>query len=214
LIFALNHANLFMTQCVIVRLIGQLMDKFIAKNGQEIRAREMLPEDAPYLVDLFEHMGVDSRYRRFNQTLDRVEIDRIWLEAEHIAQAAAANTYGLIAFTDFPERPGVPVAGARFVKLTSTEAEIATSVRDDMQSLGIGSWLTELLVKEAKRQGIKVLVGSVQNDNQPVWAILKKLGYTMSRQPDGNTTLATIYLDRPDTTGELSPEAELEWHKP
>jgi acetyltransferase len=188
------------------------MFTFTAKNGFLIRARPMLPEDAPYLVDLFEHMGLNSRYKRFNQTLNRVEIERIWSEAEHIAQGVAANSSGLLAFTGLDGRSDVPVAGARFVKLTPTQAEVAISVRDDMQGQGVGAWLMSLLVKEAKRQGIKVLVGNVQNDNSPVWAILNKLGYAMTRQPEGNSTFVTIYLDRPGGFADISPEPQFEGH--
>lgn len=192
--------------------IERSMNNFTTNNGLLIRARPMLPEDAPYLVDLFENMGSTSRYRRFNQTLDKVEIDRIWLEAEQIAQGVAANSYGLLAFADLDQRPDAPVGGARFVKITPTQAEVAVSVRDDMQGQGIGTWLMSLLVAEAKRQGIQVLLGSIQNDNQPVWAILKKLGYAIVRQPEGNSTFATIYLDRPGGYSNGSAEPDLERH--
>jgi acetyltransferase len=189
-----------------------IMNTFITKNGHLIYVRPMLPEDAPYLVDLFEHMGDDSRYRRFNQTLDRVEIDRIWLEAEQIAQGTASNSYGLLAFTDMDDRPEVPVAGARFVKLTPAQAEIAISVRDDMQGMGIGTHLMSMLVDEARRQGIVVLIGSIQNDNRAVWAILKKLGYRINRQPEGNSTFISIHLDKPDGQADVSSDLQLERH--
>lgn len=172
----------------------------------------MLPEDAPYLVDLFEHMGVDSRYRRFNQALERVEVERIWTEAEFIAQGVAANSYGLLAFADLEERRDVPVAGARFVKLNRTQAEVAISVRDDMQGAGIGTWLMKQLVEEAKKQGVKTFIGNVQNDNQPAWTILKKLGFEMSRQPEGSSTLIAIYLERPSDDEDSSAQPEVEGH--
>jgi acetyltransferase len=189
-----------------------IMNTFIAKNGHLIYVRPMLPEDAPYLVDLFEHMGDDSRYRRFNQTLDRVEIDRIWLEAEQIAQGTASNSYGLLAFTDLDDRVEVPVAGARFVKVTPTQAEIAISVRDDMQGMGIGTHLMSLLVDEARLQGVVVLIGSVQNDNRAVWTILKKLGYRINRQSEGNSTFISIHLDKPDGQADVSSDLQLERH--
>lgn len=186
------------------------MYTFTTKDGQQIQVRPMLPEDAPYLVDLFENMSQISRYRRFNQALEQVEIDRIWLEAEQIAQGVAVNSYGLLAFTSRPNRPEVPVAGVRYVKISPSQAEVAVSVRDDMQGLGIGSKLMALLVDEARRRGIKSLVGSIQNDNQPVWSILKKLGYGIIRQPEGSSTFVTIYLDRPNEwiSGLSMPEFE------
>jgi RimJ/RimL family protein N-acetyltransferase len=190
----------------------KIMNTFFTKNGHQIRVRPMLPEDAPYLVDLFENMSDDSRYRRFNQTLDRVDIDRIWSEAEQIAQGIATNSYGLLAFTDLKDRMEVPVAGARFVKLTHAQAEIAISVRDDMQGTGIGTQLFSLLIDEARRQGINVLIGSVQNDNRAVWTILKKLSYRINRQPEGNSTSISIHLDEPDGQADVSSVPQLERH--
>ena len=40
------------------------------KEGLLLHIRHIQDSDAPYLVDLFEHMGPESRYRRFLQPLD------------------------------------------------------------------------------------------------------------------------------------------------
>ncbi|MFO7664518.1 MAG: GNAT family N-acetyltransferase [Chloroflexota bacterium] len=186
------------------------MDTFFTKNGRLIRVRPMLPEDAPYLVDLFEHMSDDSRYRRFNQTLDQVDIERIWSEAEQISQSTATNGYGLLAFTDLDDRMEVPVAGARFVRLAHPQAEIAISVRDDMQGKGIGMQLMSLLIDEARRQGINVFLGSVQNDNIAVWTVIRKLGYRINRQLEGNSTFISIHLDEPVDQANVLADLQLE----
>lgn len=54
----------------------------------------MAAKDAPYLVDLFEHMSSESRYNRFMQAIDHIDIDRIWSEAEHIAHLIDGDSYG------------------------------------------------------------------------------------------------------------------------
>jgi len=189
----------------------------MTKNGSPVRVRPLDPEDAPYLVDLFENMGEDSRYRRFLQTVGKPDMDRVWTVAEQIAEDAIVNSRGLIAFCDRAERPDVPVAAARFVILNSTQAEISISVRDDMQGIGVGTQLLGLLIDVAKARGINRLVGLVQNDNMAMWHMLKKQGYRMTRQPDGTYTFMTLYLDQPesptDAAAEFSPESYLTWYK-
>lgn len=190
---------------------------FTTKNGSPVRVRPLEPEDAPYLVDLFENMGEDSRYQRFLQALGKPEMERVWNVAEHIAGDALIHGRGLLAFCDRTERPDVPVAAARFVELAPAQAEISISVRDDMQGTGIGTKLLGLLIDEAKIRGITQLVGLVQSDNMAMWHMLKKQGYRMTRQPDGTYTFMTLHLDQPeaqmDAAAEFSPESYLTWYK-
>lgn len=194
-------------------------DQFETRTGLIVQVRQMNIEDAPYLVDLFENMGSDSRYNRFLQPVDNVGMDQIWTEAENIAHQAGGTNFGLVAFADIDEREGVPVAGARYVKLSSQQAEIAVSVRDDMQRMGIGTHLLTMLVHHAEDYGIDQLVGTIQNSNTPMWAMLKKLGYRLEKQSEGSYSLVTIHLrelasrreDWLDTAADYSPEPQIVW---
>ena len=129
---------------------------FLTKNDMVVRVRPLRAEDAPYLVDLFENMSQDSRYSRFLQTLENIEMERVWSSAEQIAQGVAVNSHGLLAFCDTAERPDVPVAAARYIRLDSGQAEIGISVRDDMQGIGIGSRLLGLLFDDGRAEGIPI----------------------------------------------------------
>ncbi len=186
---------------------------FSTKGGQFVRVRPLQPIDAPYLVDLFENMGADSRYQRFLQTLDYVDIDRVWETAELIAYGSAANARGLVAFCDTSERPDVPVAAARFVRMNDEEAEIGVSVRDDMQNKGIGGQLLGLLVEEAHDEGLSRLIAYVQNSNVAIWRILNRLNYPLSRHSDGGATEIVIHVGEEDgcedAAIDYSPEPQL-----
>lgn len=195
----------------------QLVDVFRNSKGTEIRVRQLLPEDAPYLVDLFEHMGAESRYRRFMEPVDQVTIERMWTEAENIAQGASGETYGLIAFVDTAERPEVPVAAIRYVKLTAAQAELAVSVRDDFQNTGIGMHLLRLLIDHAAKRGIKQVVGIVLNDNIAMWKMLRNLGYRLERYPEGSYSQIALHIREPrsrtedwlDAAADFSPEPQI-----
>ena len=58
---------------------------FLTKNDMVVRVRPLRAEDAPYLVDLFENMSQDSRYSRFLQTLENIEMERVWSSAEPVS---------------------------------------------------------------------------------------------------------------------------------
>lgn len=197
----------------------QELQSYQTRSGLWIQVRPLMPKDAPYLVDLFENMGSESRYNRFLQSLDQVDLDLVWTEAEQIAEKVNTASYGLVAFVDMSEREDVPVGAARYVNLSSTRAEIAVSVRDDMQHKGIGTELMRLLILHAKSQGIEQLVGTVQNSNTSMWAMLKKLNYRLEHQSEGSYSEIIIHLhesanrqkDYLDAAADYSPEPQLSW---
>lgn len=206
-----------------MRHIGEIMtteffnDSFKTKTGMTVQVRPIRSDDAPALVDIFEHLGPESRYNRFLQPVENVSIDRIWAEAENIAHLVTTGSYGLIAFADLPQHAGAPVGAARYVKIDSTQAELAISVRDDLHGQGIGGNLLRLLISHAVTEGIEQLVGTVQNSNTALWAILKKSGFRLESQLEGNASLITLHIrqssDRyeecSDTAADFLPEPQI-----
>lgn len=175
----------------------QNKDDFVSKQGHEIRVRKIETGDAPLLVDIFDHMSSESRYKRYNQTLDNVAPVRIWQEAIQIAYADADKNEGLIAFTDLPEEPAVPVGAARLVETAPGEAEVAISLRDDFQNMGIGTQLMQLLAREARDSGYTTLTASIRNDNPAIWRVFKSLPFEVIRTPEGSYSDVAIRLERP-----------------
>lgn len=173
--------------------IGQKQLQFETKNGRRITARPITAYDAPYLVDIFEHMSPESRYRRFQQALENPNPRQVWEEAEKIAQMDADAQGGLIAFWPRPLRPDVPVGAARYVRLNDHTAEIAVSVVDEMQGEGIGSWLLAQTILIARREGLQTLVGSAFNDNKAIWRLLEKQPYPLKKTVDG--AISELELD-------------------
>jgi acetyltransferase len=204
---------------VLEMAIYHLVDTFETSKGFIISVRPLLSADAPYLVDLFENMSAESRYRRFMEPADNVSIERIWSEAEGIARGASGETCGLIAFADTAERSDVPVAAARYVKLSASQAEMAISVRDDFQNMGIGTRLLALLTSYAAEHGIDQLVGIVQNDNTPMWKMLRNLSYRLERYPEGSYSQIVLHVhesrsrteDWLDAAADFSPEPQIVW---
>lgn len=164
-----------------------------AKNGLLVEVRPIQPDDAPNLIDLFEHMGSESRYLRFHQTLDNPSPRRVRREAEQIVKPEP-HKFGLLAFADLPDQLHAPIGGARYVGVGEGVAEVAISVRDDMQRKGIGTQLMKLLIEKARARGIRRLVADVKNNNKGVWRLLEGLEVPMKRTIEGVYSLIEIDL--------------------
>lgn len=189
-----------MTHCVIFEMNTireNQTNAFRSKTGQLIHVRPLEADDAPLLVDVFNHMTSESRYRRFHQTVDHVSDGRKQQEAENIAQADPERNWGLIAFANTASEQNVPIGAVRIVQTERRVAEVAISIRDDFQNMGIGSQLMSMIANEAERMGFERLVADIQNDNVAVWRVFKKLPYEVMRIPEGATSKITISLITP-----------------
>jgi GNAT superfamily N-acetyltransferase len=173
---------------------GQLAKRFVTKDGTPVWVRLLRQKDAPFLVDLFAHMGSESRYRRFHQPADDVPLAQVWEEAEKIATAVPEEQLGLIAFAELPDEGQVPVGAARIVWLNETTAEVAMSVRDDMQTQGVGGRLLAQILALAQIVGVETVVGTVQNENAPIWHLFSRLPYPITRMIDGTESEVAIDL--------------------
>lgn len=94
-----------------------IVHTFHSKDGHLVSLRPLKPSDAHHLVDLFEHMGADSRFLRFNQSLTDPEPERVWAEAERMARVNPGKDGAWLAFMDLPGQENAPVAGARYIRL-------------------------------------------------------------------------------------------------
>ncbi len=169
-----------------------IRNRFQTKKGVVVWIRPLLPTDAPHLVDIFKHMSADSRYSRFHQPLDSVAPERVWREAEAIAQTPQQE--GIIAFADLPDQPHAPIGAARYVCTGDGVAETAVSVRDDMQGEGIGTYLLSVLAEEARAQGVQQLAATIQNANKAIVHVLNRLPYPYTKTAVGSESELTLDL--------------------
>lgn len=169
--------------------------QFLAENGLPVRVRLLRPDDAGHLVDLFNHLSPESRYRRFNIPLKDPDPDLVWQEAQAMADVDPAHGHGWLAFADLPDQIDACVGGIRYLRTDDGVAEVSLAVRDDVQGLGIGTELLHIVGHHAYRAGVHKLVGYVQSDNRPIWSSLHQLGAPVERERQGTETYVEVDLE-------------------
>lgn len=172
----------------------QAIYHFHAENGLPVWLRPLKPTDAPYLIDLFEHMSADSRYQRFNIPLPDPDPDWVLRQAEKMAYIRPAHGRAWLAFADLPEQAEAPIAGIRYIRVSLDTAEVSLVVRDDLQNLGIGSELLKFAGRKAYAEGMNRLLGVVQSLNQALWRSLQKLDVPLQRRREGANTIVEVDL--------------------
>jgi len=79
---------------------------------------------------------------------------------------------------------------------SSDVAEMAFTVRDDWQNIGIGTFLLQYLVQIARRRGISAFTAEILETNGPMLAILARVDYPMERTHDEGIYVFTMRLQR------------------
>jgi GNAT superfamily N-acetyltransferase len=180
-------------------------------NAQSLLIRPISADDKQALVDAFERLGDESRYRRFlapHGSLTENEL-RYFTEVDHHDHEA------LLAIDP---KTGHGIGVARYVrsKEDPAAAELAVAVVDDWQRQGVGTRLTAALAERARAEGITRFSALVLADNTLMLSLLAELGQVRVV----GTQLGTVELtvDLPETglgrvahllreiaRGELSP---------
>ncbi len=155
---------------------------FHTRDGQKVLVRPMLPADVNHLAHLYRHLSPESLYLRFHEPAVGLPPLFVLEEARKIAEAAATQGKGFLAFVAFPDGHREPIAGARYLRVGEDKAEVSITVRDDYQGKGVGKQLLALLLREARRDGIRKLTAYVSAQNRAVLHLLNQFPLPVHRE--------------------------------
>ncbi|MCB1775780.1 MAG: GNAT family N-acetyltransferase [Gammaproteobacteria bacterium] len=133
------------------------------------------------MLEAFALLSPQSRWQRFasgSASLTEAQLD-------YLTDVDGSSRVACCAV--IPDRRKVRGIGiARYVRLDNDPdcAEFAVTVIDRCQGQGVGRALMRHLIGEARRNGIKTLVGNVLPSNTRMLALCRALGATTSRDGD------------------------------
>jgi GNAT superfamily N-acetyltransferase len=142
----------------------------VLRDGSHVRVRQGHRSDRDLLLQGFERLSPESRYRRFlAPTPELTEgMVRYLTEIDHHDHEA------MIALD---ERTGEGVGVARYVRDADRPdmAELAVTVIDDWQGRGLGTLLLEVISARAREEGITTFTALMLAANEDMLELLKRL---------------------------------------
>lgn len=168
-------------------MVALLEKKFVLKNGTSVYFRPISPHDSKNFLDIFDHLSPDSRYNRFQQSMEGVSQARAKKIAAQMVRDSVSHGFGFLAFIKPVAGKPVPVGGIRYYRYspTSAEAEFSITVRDDIQGQGLGRLLLTALIEQASSAEISYLTGSALASNTGLWRLLDSTGLPLTHSYDG-----------------------------
>lgn len=169
---------------------GDVLSQMHLKNGLLVTIRAIHPDDKAKLKAAFEKLESNSVYTRFfgyKKELTDAEL-------ETATAVDFKSTVALVATIGRGERE-VIIAGARYVTDRSgATAEVAFTVEEDYQGLGLASRLLKELYDIARASGVTRFEAEVLSQNARMLNVFQKSGLPMRTNLSGGVVHVTIEL--------------------
>jgi RimJ/RimL family protein N-acetyltransferase len=141
------------------------------RSGDRVLIRAIREADKQALVEAFQRLSAESRYRRFFCPMHELSTRqlRYLTEVDHHAHEALLAT---------DPRTGEGLGVTRFIR-TATDprvAEVAVAVVDSWHGRGLGTALLEALAARAREEGVERFIGSVLAGNPQMLRLLRGFG--------------------------------------
>jgi len=150
-------------------------------DGRRVLLRWIRPSDEALLRAGFERLSPASRHARFHTSMKELSGELL-----HALTHVDGVDHCAIVAVDGERLLGV----ARFVRTPDDphSAELAITLADEVQGLGLASRLVAPLAEAARERGIEAFIGYVLGDNQRARRLLRKLGGEWIRSEHGLAT--------------------------
>jgi GNAT superfamily N-acetyltransferase len=139
--------------------------------------QEATPEDVPRIAQLYSDLSPESFRSRFYSAHPKPP-----LIAKLARTDVVPGTVCLIAVTT--TEPGCLAAEARYLPSPGGSAELALTVRDDYQGLGLGRELLSSLIERAQESGLDRLAALVNLRNVPMLRLLMQHSAVLAEPAD------------------------------
>jgi acetyltransferase len=152
-------------------------------DGRRFPVRALSSRDRDKFGAMFLRLSPESRLSRFfspKRELSARELTFL-TDVDHVRHAA-------LAAVDNDDESIVAVARYVTYAETSTTAEVAVEVADDLQRAGIGTYLMARIVERATANGLTVLTARTRYGNTAARALTSRLGFRPFGRAGGETS--------------------------
>jgi GNAT superfamily N-acetyltransferase len=141
------------------------------RSGDRVLVRPIRSYDDKRLLDGFERLSPDSRYRRFFAATPR-------LASAQVRYLTGVDHHAHEAMVAIDPGTGDGLGVARFIRSREdpTVAEVAVAVVDEWHGRGLGTALLHELATRAREEGVVRFSAHVLAENTPMLDVLKAFG--------------------------------------
>jgi len=150
------------------------------RDGRAVHLRAMRPADEAELVQAFGRMSEDARYMRFMRSVREPNLERLR------AALASFPGHGFGIVATVPAADGIDIVGSAIFVIGNdrTRCELAINVGSAFGGAGLARTLLTALIESAGKRGLQEMEGFVLAANQSMLGLARRLGFTITLDPD------------------------------
>jgi len=161
-------------------------------DGRPVFIRPVKPEDAPLFTALFKVLSPTTIYQRFFGALKELNPEML----ARFTQIDYDREIALVAIDEDSDTDRMLGVARIIGEPDGKTGEFAVLVGDAWQGQGIGSCLLEKCLSLAEKQGFTTVHGVVLKENQNMFALGKKLGFSIERDAGGGDNELVIHFGK------------------
>jgi len=159
-------------------------------DGTPITLRPIKPEDEALEHEMLSTLKPETMRTRFFSVISDISHEML----VRFCNIDYEREMAIVAEVRGEDRKRIVGIGRLIVDPDFREAEYAVLVHDDFQGKGLGYKLVDVLIGVAQDMGLEGIHGTVLSENDKMLRIALKLGFTMRREEDGETTSVRLTL--------------------
>jgi acyl-CoA hydrolase/GNAT superfamily N-acetyltransferase len=142
----------------------------IVKEGLNIQFRAIKPSDVDEMRRFFYRLPDESKYLRYFAPIDAMPHE----EMQEYVTVDHRHIISIVAIVGDPQDESI-IAEARYIRWPDRSfADVAFAVDEKYRRIGIGSYLYQMLLDIAKKNGLEGFNATVLADNAPMLKVFQK----------------------------------------
>ncbi|MGI6307568.1 MAG: GNAT family N-acetyltransferase [Dethiobacteria bacterium] len=157
---------------------GELETYRTAKNGVKFLLRPVKISDESLLKKFIYSLSEESMYKRFitrRKDMPHEILQDLFVVIDYTKEMV------ILALLQEGDREIVIGVGQYAINEGSRTAEVALVVKDDYQSIGVGTEIMSYLAYLAKKQGVLGFIAEVLPNNVRIMRVIEKVGFDMKK---------------------------------
>ena len=150
-------------------------------DGTDVVLRPIKPEDEPLEYELLTTISKESLRVRFFSIIKDISHDMLM----RFCNIDYDREMAMVAETNENGKRRLIGISRLIVDSDGRKAEYAIVIHDDFQGKGLGYKLVDILIGLAQDKGLDEIYGSVLTENNRMLSVVEKLGFKVTREPDG-----------------------------
>jgi acetyltransferase len=159
------------------KLSDTLNTEYFGKAGFSYRIRPVQKDDGERLHSLFNHLSPESRYFRFAHAISKLSD----LFIKDILELDYRTEMAFVAYQLNESKIEEIIGITRYVAIDDSICEFSVSVSDSCTEQSVGRHLILQLIKHAKHQGFKKMIGYVLKTNSTMLHFIEKLHFKVNQ---------------------------------